>query len=166
MAILQNILLVCAALTTALVAGLFYAYSCSVNPGLGRLSDPEYVTAMQSINRAILNPLFFISFMGAPILLPISTWLTYGQSTPYRFWLLFGATVIYLIGVFGVTVLGNVPLNEELEAFSIQTASPGEITTQRVRFEGPWNTLHTIRTIASIVALLFTIIACLMSKTD
>lgn len=55
------------ALTTALIAGLFYAYSCSVNPGLGNLPDKEYILTMQSINIAIINPVFMLSFIGTVI---------------------------------------------------------------------------------------------------
>ena len=43
----------------ALIAGLFYSFSVSVNPGLHKLSDSEYIKATKSINRAILNPFFF-----------------------------------------------------------------------------------------------------------
>lgn len=166
MTTIPTIALACAAMVTALIAGLLYAYSCSVNPGLNRLSDPEYVTAMQSINRAIQNPVFFISFLGAPVLLPVSTWLSYSQPVSNRFWFLLAATIVYLIGVLGVTALGNIPLNISLESFSVQTASPQEIAAQRAQFEGPWNSWHTIRTVASVIALAFVIIACLQSKAD
>src|SRR5687767_15970411 len=64
-------------LVTALIAGLFYAWSVSVNPGLHRLSDGEYLRSMQQINRVILNPLFFASFMGALIMLPICTFIVF-----------------------------------------------------------------------------------------
>ncbi|MET3535054.1 anthrone oxygenase family protein [Chryseobacterium limigenitum] len=70
---MTTILLIVTAVLTALIAGLFYAYSCSVVLGLGKLSDTEYLKAMQSINREILNPVFFVSFMGTAVLLPIST---------------------------------------------------------------------------------------------
>jgi uncharacterized membrane protein len=156
----------CAAITTALIAGLMYAYFCSVNPGLNRLSDVAYLTAMQHINRAILNPIFFIGFVGAPILLPLSTWLHYSQPVSGRFWALLAATVVYLIGVVGVTALGNIPLNEGLDAFSIQSASAEEIAAQRVKFEGPWNNWHTIRTAASFTALILVIIACLSPRPE
>ncbi|UFH52902.1 DUF1772 domain-containing protein [Spirosoma sp. KNUC1025] len=162
----QTILLACAATTTALMAGLFYAYFCSVNPGLHRLSDTEYLTAMQSINRAILNPIFFISFIGTPILLPMATWFHYGNPVSLRFWFLLTATLIYLFGVLGVTIAGNIPLNEALDSFSIQKASMDEIAAQRVKFEAPWNTWNTIRTVASVVALVFVIMACISPKAD
>ncbi|MBC8154239.1 MAG: DUF1772 domain-containing protein, partial [Bacteroidetes bacterium] len=74
-----NIVLGCATVTTALIAGLLYAYSCSVNPGLNRLSDASYLAAMQSINREIQNPVFFLSFLGALVLLPLSTWMLHSQ---------------------------------------------------------------------------------------
>ena len=165
MATLPTISLICAATTTALIAGLLYGYFCSVNPGLHRLSDTEYLTAMQSINRAIQNPIFFISFLGTPILLSVSTWLHYSQPIASRFWLLLAATVVYILGVIGVTALGNIPLNETLNSFSIDTASAQEIAAQRTQFEGPWNTWHTIRTIAAIGALVLVIVACLNPKT-
>jgi uncharacterized membrane protein len=57
------IVMVITATVTALIAGLFYAYTCSVNIGLGKLPDEGYIAAMQSINREILNLLFFVSFM-------------------------------------------------------------------------------------------------------
>ena len=162
----QNILLTGAATTIALMAGLFYAYSCSVNPGLNRLSDTGYVAAMQSINRAIQNPIFFISFFGAPILLILNTWVQYSQSLSFRFWFLLGATIVYLVGVLGVTILGNIPLNEGLDSFNVQTASLEEIAAQRATFEGPWNKLHTIRTLASILALILVIVACLNPREE
>ncbi|AUD01072.1 anthrone oxygenase family protein [Spirosoma pollinicola] len=163
---LSNTILACATLTTALMAGLFYAYSCSVNPGLNRLPDTAYLMAMQSINKAIQNPVFFVSFLGTPILLLYSTWLHYGSPVTARFWLLVGATLVYLIGALGVTVLGNIPLNNGLDAFSIQTASLEEIAAQRQKFEGPWGSWHLIRTIASISTLILLILACLNRESD
>jgi len=157
---LPNIVLFAAALATALMAGLFYSYSCSVNPGLGNLPDAEYLGAMQSINRAILNPGFFIAFFGAAILLPISAYLNY-EPDSVRFWLLAGAAVFYGAGLFGVTILGNVPLNEMLDKFVPGSASLSELSAMRVKFEDPWNTYHVIRTVAVIVALVLVLAACL-----
>jgi len=143
-----NIIMVITTTTTALIAGLFYAYSCSVNLGLGRLTDIEYLKAMKSINKAILNPVFFISFFGTALLLPLSTFLFYEQPLLDRFLILLASTIIYLIGVLGVTIFGNIPLNNSLDSFNLQSASQDAIATHRVKFEGPWNNLNTIRTIA------------------
>jgi uncharacterized membrane protein len=119
------------------------------------------VSAFQSINRAIQNPLFFISFMGAPLLLSITTWQHYGQPTSMRFWFLLAATVVYLAGALGVTVFGNIPLNTQLDSFDLLSASTDEITRHRAQFEGPWNRLNTVRTLASTLAIVLFILACL-----
>ena len=50
-----------------LLAGLFYAYSVSVVPGLGQADDRTLVDGMQQINEAIENPVFFVGFLGAPV---------------------------------------------------------------------------------------------------
>ncbi|MNJ95080.1 hypothetical protein D3C87_127840 [compost metagenome] len=159
---IQNIILTVTTTLTALIAGLFYAYSCSVNIGLAKLPDNGYITAMQSINREIQNPVFFISFMGTLLLLPISTFLQYKAGAMDSFWLLLLATIIYCIGTFGVTIMGNVPLNEMLDKFNIQSASIEEISSIRNRFEIPWNRFHTIRTIAAVISLILVIIACII----
>jgi uncharacterized membrane protein len=150
------------ALVTALIAGLFYSYSCSVSPGLGRLPDKEYLLAMQSINRAILNPVFFFSFMGTVILLPLCTWLCFKQGIQTSAICLVVASLTYLVGVFGVTIVGNVPLNNALDNLNVQQATLTELAVQRTKFEMPWNRLNNIRTIASILALVFVIAACLL----
>jgi uncharacterized membrane protein len=160
-----NITLLATAFTTALIAGLFYAFSCSINGGLNRLPDAGYLAAMQSINREILNPLFFMSFMGTLMLLPLCTWLQYHHPASIRFYLLLAATLVYAIGTFGVTIMGNVPLNNALDAFNISAASPEALRQQREMFEMPWNNLHSIRTLANALALILVLIACII-KSD
>ncbi|UII30697.1 DUF1772 domain-containing protein [Fulvivirga ulvae] len=155
-----KILIITSVLLLGLIAGLFYSYSCSVNPGLGRLSDSEYLRAMQSINKAILNPWFFVIFMGTLLLLPLCTWLAYEKyDTDQTFYLLLAATGIYAFGVFGVTGLGNVPLNEALAKFSIEGSTLEDIRLQRNAFEVPWNRLNLIRTCANLFSLLLALIA-------
>ncbi|MEN0054808.1 MAG: DUF1772 domain-containing protein [Mucilaginibacter sp.] len=161
---MTNIILIITATLTALIAGLFYAYSCSVNLGLGRLTDKEYLTAMQSINRAILNPLFFSSFIGTLIMLPLCTYLHYQQINGTRFILLFAATLVYATGTFGITILGNVPLNNMLDKFNIKTASIEEISVQRERFEKSWLWLHNIRTVAAVISLILVITSCCCNR--
>lgn len=139
----------------ALIAGLFYSYSCSVNPGLAQLSDMEYLKAMKSINRAILNPLFFMSFMGTLLMMPVTTGLYYkGVGIDASFYLLLGASLVYIIGVFGVTIIANVPLNNALDAFDMGMATTAEMKSKRLGFEIPWNRFHAFRTIANAIALI------------
>ena len=158
-------ILIIATTSTALIAGLFYSYSCSVNLGLGKLNDEGYIRAMQSINREILNPLFFASFIGTLLLLPISTWLQYKYGSSASFYLVLAAAIVYAVGTFGVTMFGNVPLNNVLDKFNVASASVADMASQRATFELQWNKLHTIRTIANVISLVLVIIACIKSNT-
>ena len=157
----SNSILVITALCNALMAGIFFAFSNSVMPGLKRLSDIEFLKAMQSVNRVIQNPVFFIVFFGTLILLPLSTYLHYGKPVAARFWLLLAATVIYLAGAFGVTVLGNIPMNETLNKIDLLNTPAASAAMHRINFEPRWNNLNMIRTVASAISMLLVIIACL-----
>lgn len=153
-----EIILLVTAVLTGLMAGLFYSWSVAVMPGLARLADREFVAAMRAANRAIQNPVFFAAFFGAPVLLAASVFLFY--DTP-RFSLLLAAFLIYIAGNFGVTVFGNVPLNNRLERFDLKTATDEDAAGQRAGFERRWNNFNTVRTISSIAALVLVITACL-----
>jgi uncharacterized membrane protein len=139
-------------LLTGLLAGLFYGYSCSVNKGLGNLPDEHYLRAFQSINRAILNPAFFLSFAGSLALLGISVLVSHLLGHKVTFYCALGALVIYLLGVAGVTMAGNVPLNEELERMDLSSVSAEAISAMRSKFEYSWNKYHAIRTVASVLS--------------
>ena len=160
---MTTFILVLTVTATALITGFFYAYFCSVNSGLGQLTNKEYLAAMQSINKVILNPAFFASFMGTLFLLPLSSWLLYRAGASQSFLLLLIAALVYAIGAFGVTIFGNVPLNEALARFNLSSASVEGLANQRTMFEMPWNKLHNIRTFASLVSLVLTIIASIRS---
>lgn len=161
---ISEIILAMTAVTVALIAGLFYAWSVSITQGLLRVSDSEYVAVMQATNRAIQNPIFFTVFFGAQILLPVCLFLFYGNGA--RFWLLVGAFVLYTAGVMGVTIFGNVPLNNRLDRFEMKAATAQEISAARTNYETVWNNLNTVRTVSSTLAIVLVIIACLQSKNE
>lgn len=158
----KNLLLLLTAVLTGLMAGLFYAWSISVMPGLARVSDREFVAAMRAMNRAILNPVFFAAFLGAPVALIAATIFTYGERT--RFSLLLAATVIYLAGNFAVTAFGNVPLNNRLDAFDPAAAADAPVAAARASFERRWTNLNHVRAVASTLAFALVVAACL--RTD
>lgn len=156
-----QIVLLITAVSTALITGLWYAYSCSVNWGLAKLPDKEYLAAIQSINREIINPLFMATFLGTLVLLPLSAWLNYGQPGSWRFVFLIAAFIVYAIGVFGVTMGGNVPLNNALEGFDLSKATAAEIGHFRSGFENTWNRWHMVRAFASLGSFILVVLACM-----
>jgi len=158
--------MVVATLMLAIIAGLMYAYACSVNPGLRKLKDIEYVHAMQSINRAILNPWFLVCFIGTILMQGISGWLVYRSAgTNQVFVLVCLSSLIYFSGVFMLTGAGNVPLNDALVKIQTNTLTPDALRQARAAFEIPWNKFHLIRTIASVVSLLLMLIALIRVRS-
>ena len=118
-----------ATLTTGLVAGVFYAYAVSVTLGLAAQPDASYVATMQAINEKIQNPLFFLSFFGAVLFLLAALAVHLPKPRSSRFWLIALASALYVGGGFLLTVVVNVPLNEEL-ARVVGDASAGELARE------------------------------------
>src|SRR5699024_4624963 len=161
---LYLLLKIIAVLLSGMEAGLFYAFQYSIVNGLGLLSDKAYLLSVQAINKAILNAVFDVSSMGCLVVLPIASWLTYRNGDSAAFIFLLAATALYFAGVFGVTIFGNVPLNETLARFNIHAATPKELASLRELFEYPWNRYNLIRTIAAIISFLLTILSILKIK--
>ncbi|HVU54232.1 MAG TPA: anthrone oxygenase family protein [Puia sp.] len=140
-----------------LSAGVFFAWSCSVLPGLKLLAPREYILAFQSMNRAIQNPVFLLCFLGAGVALALATWMYRGDSV--RCGLLLAASVLYIVGVLGVTMAGNVPLNEALDKFDVGAATSEQMARQRELFEGAWMRLHNWRSVAAVVSFALSVLA-------
>lgn len=155
---IKSFVLFGAVVLTGLSAGLFYAWSVSVIPGTQKVIDSTYLETMQSINRAILNPAFFLVFFGTLVLLSIGSIYEFHTNRTV-FWLLLGASITYLIGTIGVTGLGNVPLNDQLEALQFRELTADKISAFRKYYETNWNTLHQVRTAFAVLSFLLVTLA-------
>ena len=154
-----TIILASAILLTGLMAGIFFTWSNAVKPGLGKLSDIEYLRALQSMHRVILNNAFKLIFLGAIItvaLVPVFYFNLYPKNI---FWLFILTLVIYWVGVFGVTISGNIPLNEILDKTNLESISQEEIKALRTRIEVKWNNFNFIRSISSAITFLLLILS-------
>ncbi|MEL7120155.1 MAG: anthrone oxygenase family protein [Bacteroidota bacterium] len=153
---IKALALLSAIVLTGLSAGLFYAWQVSVIPGTRKVMDMTYLQTMQSINRAILNPAFFLIFFGSLIALAVSAILEYNNGL--TFWVLLAATITYLLGTFGVTVFGNVPLNDTLDVIDLGELAANKAADFRKNYEVKWNRWHLIRTVFSVLAFVFSLI--------
>ena len=63
-----GVVLIVATMAVGLMAGVFGLYANTIMRGLGRTDDRTFVGAFQSIDRAIINPLFLATFFAALIL--------------------------------------------------------------------------------------------------
>ena len=151
-----------ATFTTGLIAGVFYAYAVSVNLGLAAQPDASYVATMNAINERIQNPLFFLSFFGAVLFLLAALAVHLPKPRSSRFWLIALASALYVGGGFLLTVIVNVPLNEELAR--VADASAGELARARAGYEGPWNFWNGVRAVLSSLAFVILVGACLLRE--
>ncbi len=149
-------------LLNALSTGFFFAWSVSVVLGTKKVGDFTYLESMQSINKEILNPAFFIVFFGSLIMLAISASLQFNNKL--MFGLVLASAIIYLIGAFCITAFGNVPLNNELEALNITKLSILELKNFRTYYESAWNQYHNIRTISSLISFILLLISIFIKK--
>ncbi|MBC8099626.1 MAG: DUF1772 domain-containing protein [Armatimonadetes bacterium] len=157
----ENVILVVAGTLSGLIAGLFYAFNVAIVPALRRLKATQHIAVIQAINVKIKNPVFFLSFFGPTMLLPLAAWLHRGGS---QFPLLAAAAALHIIGANGITIIGNIPLNERLDAVDPDQLADAEAERIRHAFQGadsPWMRWHTLRTLASIVATVLVFMACL-----
>lgn len=150
MELVRVVTLVFATLTMGLIAGLFYAYACSVMLALSRTEDRVFIDLMQRINASIQNGWFALSFMGAAMFTIATLVVHVGAGQPARLALIIAALALYLIA-FVITVRGNIPLNARLDAAGApqRIADPAAV---RAMFERPWVRLHLARTLFSIGA--------------
>jgi uncharacterized membrane protein len=133
-----------------LVAGLFYGFACGVMPGLARADDRTLIDAMQQINEAIENPVFFLGYFGAPVLGVWALVHEWGAGSQAAVRWIVAALVLYGLGIL-VTGGGNIPLNDDLA----QAGDPSrirDVATVRDDYYGPWIAWNIARTVLHTAA--------------
>lgn len=137
--------------TTALLGGLYYGFSVAVMPGLKEADDATFVAAMQGINDAIVNPAFMVVFLGAPTLTAAAAWRWRDRPGARR--LLVAALALNVTGL-GLTIAGNVPLNDALDRAGAPAGlSAAQLAEARAAYDQPWTRRHLLRTAVTATAL-------------
>lgn len=68
------------------------------------------------------------------------------------------------MGVFAITVLGNIPLNEILDKSFLDDMSPNRLKHLRKGIEDKWNNFNLIRSVSSILAFVLLILSYLLES--
>ena len=155
MNMLTTIVTIAAVLGSALIGGIFFAFSNFVMKALERLSASAGIAAMQSINVVVLNRWFLGAFMGTvAICLLLGGVAVTGWEASASPWLLGGA-VAYAAGTWLLTMFGNVPLNHRLAGAEPSDPASSEIWEE---YLDRWTKLNSRRALAAVcAALLFSI---------
>lgn len=159
MTTLITVATVAATVGTGLVAGLMFAFSVAVLPGLRRLPPERGAAAMRAMNAAILNPLFALVFLGtagASLVLVATAPVAAGPAGSG--WRLAGG-LGYLLGVIAVTFLVNVPRNQALDRADESGAAGAALWADYLRTWTAWNHIRTLAGAAATTVLTLGLLA-------
>ncbi len=161
MSVLASIVAVLSLTLTAAVSGVFFAYSNSVVPGLDAVRPEQAITAMNSLNRTILNPLFLTTFVGPPIATVLAGILILVDGATTAGLLYLAAALVYLAGCVAPTAAVNVPLNNGLDTGTVP-ADLDEAGRTWHDYSHRWTRWNHVRAAASLVAVALSGIALLL----
>ena len=132
----MEIITLIAAAASGLMAGLFFAFSVAVMPGLADLSAEHARAAMRRISVRIQNPVFLLIFVGNVVLCGIEVFQ--GR---------YVGGLLYVLGSFVLTMVVNVPMNNRLER------TDDAYWPEYLRRWTLWNHIRGLACLASAVTL-------------
>ena len=147
--ILMSSLLWFSAIGCGLLAGVYFAFSAFIMTSLGRLDQAAGISAMNAINVDIVRSLFMPFFLGttlASAMLAVLACLRWQE--PGAIAMICGGA-LYVAGMFVVTIVFNVPLNDQLAAADPASGAAAPVWA---RYLTEWTFWNHVRTVASTAA--------------
>ena len=144
------------AIGCGVMSGIYFAFSAFIMTSLARIAPPSGIAAMNAINveivRSLFMPLFLGTTLAAGILaaLALFRWSAPGSAATLA------AGILYVAGMFVVTMMINVPLNDALAAVDPSGADGAALWARYLR---DWTFWNHIRTIGSLGASVLFVIA-------
>jgi uncharacterized membrane protein len=135
-----------AAVGSALVGGVWFAFSGFVMQALARLPATDGAAAMQAINVTAVRPPLMLAMFGTAAVCVAAAVAALTGDGDGAGWVLAGA-VLYLAGSVGVTIGGNVPLNDAL-----MRVTPEDAGDVWARYQDRWTTWNTVRGVITVAA--------------
>jgi uncharacterized membrane protein len=137
---------------SGLMAGVFFAFSTAVMPGLRRLRPSAGAEAMQHVNVVIQNPLFLLVFMGTGLICLLVAIGALVSGAAGAVWLVIGA-LLYVVGSVGLTMGVNVPMNNRLDSANPITDTGAAIWADYLTRWTAWNHVRALACTAATAAL-------------
>ncbi|MGY4479298.1 anthrone oxygenase family protein [Bradyrhizobium sp. USDA 3364] len=144
------------ALGCGVMAGVYFAFSAFVMTSLGRIDQAAGISAMNAISVDIVRSLFMPVFLGTTFSCAVLVVLGgLGWQEPGAIAMVCGG-VLYLLGMFVVTMVFNVPLNDQLAATDPASSAAAPVWA---RYLTGWTFWNHVRTITSLAATALFIVA-------
>ena len=151
-----------AAVGSAVTGGVLFAFSSFVMPALDRLDPADAIQAMNAINVAAVRPAFMTVLFGTAALTVCTAVAGIRRRGTGAGRLLIIGSVVYLIGVIGLTIAYHVPLNDALARFDPATGDAGRVWTD---YRTGWTALNHVRALAGVAGAVLLGLAALRVTT-
>lgn len=150
-------------IASGLVAGVFLTFSDFVMKSLAAAEPAAGIEAMQIINRKVFRTVFMVLLMGMSILsLVMAGYALVSASGAAANWAIAGGG-LYIVGVFVVTLVGNVPMNTRLDGMDHKSAEAASYWQTYVPVWSRWNSARTAAAAGSAVCFF---VACVRLASE
>ncbi|NLR98830.1 DUF1772 domain-containing protein [Rhizobium sp. P38BS-XIX] len=146
---ITNIALVIAAISSGLLAGVYFAFSTFIMQAFARLPVDQGIAAMQSINTTIVRSPFIALFILTALLsifIAVMAILYWRGGT--SMFMLIGAA-LYIVASLLSTMIFNVPMNNALDKVDGHSAESAQLWSS---YLVDWTRWNHVRTVASLLA--------------
>jgi uncharacterized membrane protein len=141
------------ALGCGLMAGVYFAFSAFIMTALGGVGHPGTV-AMNSINTVILRSLFMPIFFATTLASAALVVLGLMEIRGTRGALMVAGGILYVAGMFLVTMFCNVPLNNALLAVASESRTGTAIWQDYLKRWTRWNHVRTVSCLLATAAFI------------
>jgi uncharacterized membrane protein len=144
-------LVIAASICSAAAAGIAYAFSTSVLPGLDRVEPRAGIASMQGIiDEAASNVLFLLLLIGSGVLaVAVGLIAAVRPRSPGSICLLLGAVCTLAAGF--VTLVFNVPLDKHLSSLAVAKLSVIDAGREWQDFADPWMVWNDVRCVSGLL---------------
>lgn len=152
------IALLCLALAvwTALIGGVFKAFSEFIMAGLIRAEPAGGIEAMQQINRTVLRTEFVFALVAMGVIAPLMAVYGVLALDGVARWALVLGALVYVPSVCLMTVAGNVPMNNRLDRLDHTSPEAAEYWAVYGR---NWTRLNHFRTLGCVLTAALYVVA-------
>ena len=133
---------------SAVVGGVFSAFSEFIMRGLLRAEPAGGIEAMQHINRTVLRSQFVAGLLVIAPMSVITGVYASGALDGVARTALIAAPLVYVPTVFLMTLFGNVPMNNRLDRLDYRST---EAATYWQTYGRHWTRLNHVRTVGSVL---------------
>lgn len=158
-----NAVSLAAALLCGLVTGLLFGFVVVAMPGIGTLTDRDFLRSFAVMDRVIQNqqPLFMVVWIGSVLAVIATAVIALIDGDGSERTLAVASAAVYLLGVQVPTALINIPLNNALQALDLDSMDEPSLARARSEFEPRWNRWNAIRTGFGTVATVLLLVLLL-----